>query len=806
MVDVDADRGGDPGGLSSRWSSEADRRVCVGCASERRDSRGPSAAVASPAPESVVPWASPELGGSTRLGECVLTRELGRGGMGVVYEAYDPRLRRRVAVKLMTGEADPERIARFQREALAAARLKHPGIVHVHRAGIERIAGRLVHYLVLAHCSGGTLERVASTRPGPGRESIASRVDLLVAVARAVGAAHGAGVVHRDLKPANVLFAEDGRPVVTDFGLALLSDGGGTRLTQSGEAVGTLHYMPPEQLLGQLRRVDARSDVWSLGVMLYELVTGTMPFAAPSAGELFYAIVEAAPVSPAAINPAVDVDLETIAMVAMSRERALRYADAGALADDLARWLRGEPIAARRPSWLVRTRRALVARPWAIGILVALALVGTCAAWVAVARAWAYGRLVEEAGRAEGEQDWSAARVAALAAYELRPSAILAGQAARAGRELLRLSAEQHALDRERREAVVLPPLARELERVRGFAYVPVIALAALERDLTPLLARIEGHAAEPALSDSARLAALEGEAWWLVGRLERARAAYARACARPGADRRAWLGLARAAMHRAWLARWIEPERAQAWRDLAGTAVARAEPGSGTREQALAACYAALAADRDPDVAALAEDALARFGRELGIEEIHAARAMARANDGTEREARRIAWEAHGRRRPRDPWRGVLVGVQAALGGDHDGAAAGLARLEAEGASSWWSHLALAEAGARLGRRDDAARAWSLAWAAPDVVAAVVAAREVEWRVRWRDVAGAAVAAGRAGRDDDDPMVALVRAKVARAAGDPAGARAIVEGLVRSAEPWAVEAARAWWAEVGAK
>lgn len=804
MVDVDADRGGDPGGLSSRWSSEADRRVCVGCAAERRDFSGHSAAAPSLAPESVVPWASPELGGSTRLGECVLTRELGRGGMGVVYEAYDPRLRRRVAVKLMTGEADPERIARFQREALAAARLKHPGIVHVHRAGIERIAGRLVHYLVLAHCSGGTLERVASTPPGQGREAIATRVHLLVAIARAVGAAHGAGVVHRDLKPANVLFADDGRPVVTDFGLALLSDGGGTRLTQSGEAVGTLHYMPPEQLLGQLRRVDARSDVWSLGVMLYELVTGTMPFAAPSAGELFYAIVEAAPVSPGAINPAVDADLETIALVAMSRERGLRYADAGALADDLARWLDGEPIAARRPSWLVRTRRALLARPWAIGLLVALALGGTGVAWVAVARAWAYGRLVEEAGRAEGEQDWSAARVAALAAHELRPSAVLAGQAARAGRELDRRSAEHHALDRERREAIVLPPLARELERVRGFAYVPVVALAALERDLTPLLARIEGHAAEPVLSDSARLAALEGEAWWLVGRLERARAAYARACARPGADRRAWLGLARAAMHRAWLAPWIEPERTQAWRDLAGTAVSRAEPGSGTLEQALAACYAALAADRDRDVAALAEDALARFGRELGIEEIHAARAMARAIDGTEREARRVAWEAHGRRRPRDPWRGVLVGVQAALGGDHDGAVAELARLEAEGASSSWSHLALAEVGARQGRRGDAARAWSLAWEAPDVVAAVVAAREVEWRVRWGDVAGAAVAAGRVGRNEGDPLAALARAKVARVAGEPARAREIVEELVRSAEPWAVEAARAWWAEVG--
>jgi serine/threonine-protein kinase len=273
--------------------------------------------------------------------------------MGVVYRAWHSRLNRPVALKMLLAGADarPEDRQRFQREAEAVAALCHPNVVQVYDVG--EVDGR--PYFTMELLEGGSLAQRLRGAPQPALQAAA----LVATLADAVHAAHQSGIVHRDLKPGNVLLTADGTPKVTDFGRARwLERNGGGGLTLSGAPLGTPSYMSPCQARANKSAMGPATDVWALGAILYELLTGRPPFKGESAMETLHQVVADDPVPPARLNPKVPRDLETICLKCLRKEPAHRYASAAALADDLRRFGRGEPIVAR-PLGRILTRGAL---------------------------------------------------------------------------------------------------------------------------------------------------------------------------------------------------------------------------------------------------------------------------------------------------------------------------------------------------------------------------------------------------------------------------------------------------------------
>ena len=265
--------------------------------------------------------------------------ELGRGGMGVVYKAWQLSLKRVVALKVVRAGAGPEDLARFRTEAEAAARLRHPGIVPIHEVG--EAAGQ--PYLTLEYVEGGSLSKRLDGTPWQGRRAAA----LVRALAEAVQHAHQQGVVHRDLKPGNVLLDGEGRARVSDFGLAKLLQGGSDEHTRTGAVLGTPCYMSPEQASGRAHETGPATDVHALGVLLYELLTGRPPFRGESAEETMQLVRAGDPVPPRRLHPQVGRDLEVICLKCLRKAPADRYASAADLAADLDRFEAGQPIRAR---------------------------------------------------------------------------------------------------------------------------------------------------------------------------------------------------------------------------------------------------------------------------------------------------------------------------------------------------------------------------------------------------------------------------------------------------------------------------
>ncbi|MEM7014753.1 MAG: serine/threonine-protein kinase [Verrucomicrobiota bacterium] len=281
----------------------------------------------------------PTNGAPIQIGDYELTEIIDRGAMGVVYRANQLSLNRTVALKMIRGtvlrtETDA---VRFQQEAEAAAGLAHPNIVPIYEVGELHDQPFFTMKLV----DGGNLaDRMEETR-----EDLTAAVEMLAKVARAVHAAHQAGVIHRDIKPSNILLDDSGEPHLTDFGLSKIS-GSENAFTLSGQIVGTPSYMAPEQAV-KGETVSTLADVYSLGAILYQLLTGKPPVAGDSIIEMIGQLKDADPVAPSKNRPDVDPDLETIAMRCLDRAPEKRYDSARLLAEELERWLAGEPILAR---------------------------------------------------------------------------------------------------------------------------------------------------------------------------------------------------------------------------------------------------------------------------------------------------------------------------------------------------------------------------------------------------------------------------------------------------------------------------
>jgi tetratricopeptide (TPR) repeat protein len=309
------------------------------------------------------------------LGEFHVLRELGRGGMGVVYEALQSSLDRRVALKVLSAHPalNPAGVARFKREAYSTARLDHPGIVKILAVGGDGAEHWYAMELIDGQPLDAALARVRGTS-GSGKAFVEHALDLLVQVADALEHAHRQGIVHRDVKPANVLVRPDGRAVLTDFGLAYRVDL--PSVTLPGGCAGTPHYMAPEQAAG--RTVDARADVFALGATLYEAVAQRRPFDAPTTAEVLDRIRREEATDPRRHNPDIAPDLSAVVLKALEKDPARRYQTAGAMAQDLRSLLAGQPVQARRPSLLQRVgrwaRREPLRAALAGAVLVALGL------------------------------------------------------------------------------------------------------------------------------------------------------------------------------------------------------------------------------------------------------------------------------------------------------------------------------------------------------------------------------------------------------------------------------------------------
>jgi serine/threonine protein kinase/photosystem II stability/assembly factor-like uncharacterized protein len=303
--------------------------------------------------------------------------ELGRGGMGVVYRARQLSLNRLVALKmLLASRAGPDELARFRREAEAVARLRHPNFVHVYDIGEQD--GR--PFFSQEFVDGGSLAGKLAGAPQPPRQA----AELLETLARAMHRAHQGGIVHRDLKPANVLLMADGTPKITDFGLAKQlrtePDTPDYPQTQTGAILGTPSYMAPEQALGLVSAVGPATDVYALGAILYEMLTGRPPFRADTTLETLHQVATHKPVPPSRLQPQVPSELEAVCLRCLEKESARRYASAEDLADDLRRFLAMSSGQAHTPRPKIQVwawvRRRPVAAVCAAGALVAVLALG----------------------------------------------------------------------------------------------------------------------------------------------------------------------------------------------------------------------------------------------------------------------------------------------------------------------------------------------------------------------------------------------------------------------------------------------
>jgi len=369
--------------------SDAPEGLCTGCVLEAaigvagdssavapakvddRDSAKKDNANAAPGKEKTARAA--ELLGE--LGDYELLDEVGRGGQGVVFRARQKSLNRTVALKVISlGQwASKAHLKRFRLEAEAAARLEHPGIVPIHEVG-ERDGSC---YFSMKFVEGGQLDEVVRRAP----MSIRQAAELIAKVARTVHYAHEHGILHRDIKPGNILLDQKGEPHLTDFGLARLVETEST-MTRTLDVLGTPSYMAPEQAMGDNSAVSSATDIYGLGAVLYQLLTGQPPFAGGATYETIKLLLDTEPKQPRLLNPKIDRDLSTICLKCLEKDPKRRYSSALALAEDLERWLKHEPIQARHTGIVARGRKWVQRNPTSALLAASLFALAAAAGWI----------------------------------------------------------------------------------------------------------------------------------------------------------------------------------------------------------------------------------------------------------------------------------------------------------------------------------------------------------------------------------------------------------------------------------------
>ena len=309
------------------------------------------------------------------FGDYELLEQIGRGGQGVVFRARQKSLNRTVALKIIgLGQwATKAHLKRFRLEAEAAARLEHPGIVPIHEVG-ERDGSC---YFSMKFVEGGQLDAIPKREPMPIRPA----VELIAKVARTVHYAHEHGILHRDIKPGNILLDAKGEPHLTDFGLARLVESESS-VTQTLDVLGTPSYMAPEQAVGNNAAVSSVTDVYGIGAVLYQLLTGHPPFAGGTTYETIKLLLDTEPRQPRLLNPKIDRDLSTICLKCLEKDPTRRYSSALALAEDLERWLKHEPILARHTGIIGRSRKWLRRNPTSALLAASLIALAAAAGWI----------------------------------------------------------------------------------------------------------------------------------------------------------------------------------------------------------------------------------------------------------------------------------------------------------------------------------------------------------------------------------------------------------------------------------------
>ena len=344
------------------------------------------------------------------IGRYRILRLIGEGGMGAVYEAEQDHPRRTVALKIIkSGMASPELLRRFEQESQALGRLQHPGIAQIYEAGTVDTGFGPQPYFAMEFIRGQSPREYAEANHLNARD----RLQMMVKICDAVHHAHQRGLIHRDLKPGNILVDETGQPKILDFGVARVtdSDSRATQQTDMGQLIGTLAYMSPEQALADPLDIDTRSDVYSLGVILYELLSGRLPYTiSKKVHEAIQAIREEDPARLSTSNRTFRGDIETIVAKALEKERERRYASAAEMAADIQRYLNDEPIIARRPSAsyqlqkFARRNKAFVTGVAAVFVVLVVGLAAF--AWQAAVAGKERDRALKAEGRAnDNEQE-----------------------------------------------------------------------------------------------------------------------------------------------------------------------------------------------------------------------------------------------------------------------------------------------------------------------------------------------------------------------------------------------------------------
>src|SRR5438128_5608354 len=359
--------------------SDAPEGLCTGCVLEAAIGVSPDAVAGGGDPGHVGKPASQKAARAAELlgelGDYELLEEVGRGGQGVVFRARQKSLNRTVALKVISlGQwASKAHLKRFRREAEAAASLDHPSIVPIYEVG-ERDGSC---YFSMKFVEGGELDEVVGRTP----MSIRQAVELIPKVARTVHYAHEHGILHRDIKPGNILLDAKGEPNLTDFGLARLIETEST-VTRTMEVLGTPSYMAPEQAVGNNAAVGKATDVYGIGAVLYQLLTGQPPFAGGTTYETIKLLLDAEPRQPRLLNPKIDRDLSTICLKCLEKDPNRRYSSALALAEDLERWLKHEPIRARRTGVFTRGRKWVRRNPTRALLAASLVALAAATGWI----------------------------------------------------------------------------------------------------------------------------------------------------------------------------------------------------------------------------------------------------------------------------------------------------------------------------------------------------------------------------------------------------------------------------------------